>query len=44
MSMEPAREVRDSHSNTSHHTECARHCIRQTTDVISFYIFNTTGR
>lgn len=44
MSMEGAREVRESHSNTSHHTECARHRIRQTTDVISFYLFNTSGR
>ena len=38
MSMEGAGEVRDRHRNSSCHTGCTRHCVRQTKDGVSFHL------
>ena len=45
--MEGAGEVRDRDSTSCHHTECllgTRHRSGQTMDVISFHLFNSSGR
>lgn len=47
MSMEGAGEMGHGHSNSGHHTECllwVRRCIKETTDVLSFDLLNSSGR